>query len=90
MELLNFGVELVKHGAKRVWQRIGGRNQPNPVRPEDPKMELRVEEGSFVKEGEVIARLESTDYSANIERAKAAILHAEADLAEARRQAGIA
>ena len=52
--------------------------------------ELRVEEGSHVKEGEVIARLESTDYSANIERAKAAILHSEADLAEARRQAGIA
>ena len=52
--------------------------------------ELHVEEGSYVKEGEVIARLESTDYTANIERAKAAILHAEADLAEARRQSGIA
>jgi RND family efflux transporter MFP subunit len=52
--------------------------------------ELRVEEGSHVKEGEVIARLESTDYTANVERAKAAILHAEADLAEARRQSGIA
>jgi RND family efflux transporter MFP subunit len=52
--------------------------------------ELRVEEGSHVKEGEVIARLESTDYTANIERAKAAILHADADLAEAKRQAGIA
>ncbi len=47
VELLNFGVELVKHGAKRVWQRIGGRNQPNPVRPEDPKIELRVEEGDL-------------------------------------------
>jgi HlyD family secretion protein len=52
--------------------------------------ELRVEEGSHVQEGEIIARLESTDYSANMERAKAAIMHAEADLAEARRQAGIA
>ena len=52
--------------------------------------ELKVEEGSRVKEGEVIARLESEDYSANIERSKAAILHAEADLAEAQRQAGIA
>lgn len=52
--------------------------------------ELRVEEGSRVKEGEVIARLESEDYSANIERSKAAILHAQADLAEAQRQAGIA
>lgn len=52
--------------------------------------ELRVEEGSHVREGEVIARLESTDYSANIERAKAAIVRADADLAEAKRQAGIA
>lgn len=52
--------------------------------------ELRVEEGSRVKEGEVIARLESQDYSANIERSKAAILRAQADLAEAQRQAGIA
>lgn len=52
--------------------------------------ELRVEEGSAVREGEVIARLESTDYEANIERSKAAILRAEADLAEAKRQAGIA
>ncbi|HEX6880053.1 MAG TPA: efflux RND transporter periplasmic adaptor subunit [Terriglobales bacterium] len=52
--------------------------------------ELRVEEGSHVKEGEVIARLESTDYEANIERSKAAIVRAEADLAEAQRQAGIA
>jgi RND family efflux transporter MFP subunit len=52
--------------------------------------ELRVEEGSRVSEGEVIARLESEDYSANIERSKAAILHAEADLGEAQRQAGIA
>lgn len=52
--------------------------------------ELRVEEGSQVKAGEVIARLESEDYSANIERSRAAILRAQADLAEAQRQAGIA
>lgn len=52
--------------------------------------ELRVEEGSHVTAGEVIARLESTDYEANIERSKAAIVRAEADLAEAKRQAGIA
>ena len=52
--------------------------------------ELRVEEGSRVKAGEVIARLESEDYSANIDRSKAAILRAEADLSEAQRQAGIA
>ncbi len=52
--------------------------------------ELKVEEGSRVKQGEVIARLESEDYSANIERSKAAILRAQADLAEAQRQAGIA
>ncbi len=52
--------------------------------------ELRVEKGSQVKAGEVIARLESEDYSANIERSRAAILRAQADLAEAQRQAGIA
>ena len=48
--------------------------------------ELRVEEGSVVREGEVIARLESPDYEASVARAKAAVLHAEADLAENRRQ----
>jgi len=48
--------------------------------------ELRVEEGSVVREGEVIARLESPDYEASVARSKAAILHAEADLAENRRQ----
>ncbi len=52
--------------------------------------ELRVEEGTFVREGEIIARLENEDYLAQIERAKAAIVRAEADLAEAKRQAGIA
>lgn len=62
--------------------------------------ELRVEEGSRVREGELIARLESTDYDAQvvrartrvgsarsqIERQNASIARAEADLAEARRQ----
>ena len=48
--------------------------------------ELRVEEGSVVREGEVIARLESPDYEASVARSKAAVLHAEADLAENRRQ----
>jgi RND family efflux transporter MFP subunit len=52
--------------------------------------ELHVEEGSRVREGEVIARLESTDYLAQIERAKAAVVRAEADLSEFRRQAKIA
>lgn len=52
--------------------------------------ELRVEEGSFVREGDIIARLESQDYAAQVERAKAAIVRAEADLAEAKRQANIA
>jgi HlyD family secretion protein len=52
--------------------------------------ELKVEEGSRVREGEVIARLESTDYLAQIERARAAVGRAEADLSEFRRQAKIA
>jgi len=48
--------------------------------------ELKVEEGSRVKEGEVIARLESDDYRAQVEQARAALQHAEADLAENQRQ----
>ena len=65
--------------------------------------ELRVEEGARVGEGEVIARLESQDYDAQVLRARAqvsqaeaqiasgraAIRRAEADLAEARRQFGV-
>ena len=65
--------------------------------------DLRVEEGARVLEGEVIARLESQDYAAQVRRAqaqvqqaeaqiasgRAAIRRAEADLAEARRQLGV-
>jgi HlyD family secretion protein len=52
--------------------------------------ELRVEEGSVVREGEAIARLESIDYEAQVTRSKAAVLRAEADLAENRRQLRLA
>ncbi len=45
--------------------------------------ELRVEEGSRVRQGEVFARLESTDYEASVRRAQAAVQRAEADLGEA-------
>jgi HlyD family secretion protein len=48
--------------------------------------ELRVEEGSVVREGETLARLESTDYEASVRRAQAAVQRAEADLAEYQRQ----
>jgi HlyD family secretion protein len=48
--------------------------------------ELRVEEGSVVREGEILARLESIDYEAAVARARAAVQRAEADLAEYRRQ----
>jgi HlyD family secretion protein len=65
--------------------------------------ELRVEEGSQVREGEVIARLESSDFVASVARsqaqiqqatatqssAEASIQRADADLAEARRQLGV-
>jgi len=51
---------------------------------------LRVEEGSRVREGEIIARLEDRDYLAQVERAEAAIQRSEADLAEAKRQARVA
>jgi HlyD family secretion protein len=52
--------------------------------------ELRVEEGSEVAKGEVLARLESYDYEAAVARAKAAVQRAEADLAEQRRQLRLA
>jgi len=48
---------------------------------------LYVEEGSYVKKGEVIARLEDTDYKAAIIKAKADIEYAKANLAEMERQA---
>ena len=48
--------------------------------------ELRVEEGSVVREGEILARLESLDYEASVARARAAVQRAEADLGEYRRQ----
>jgi RND family efflux transporter MFP subunit len=51
---------------------------------------LRVEEGSRVREGEIIARLEDRDYVAQVERADAAAQRARADLAETRRQAEVA
>ena len=64
---------------------------------------IRVEEGSKVKQGEVLARLESTDFleqienskaqmqqaAAQVSSAKASIRRAEADLAEAKRQLGV-
>ncbi len=52
--------------------------------------ELRVEEGSIVRDNEVIARLESLDYEAAVERSRAAQQRAEADLAEAQRQLRVA
>jgi RND family efflux transporter MFP subunit len=52
--------------------------------------ELRVEEGSRVRREEVIARLESTDYEAQVELNRASVQRAEADLAEAERQARLA
>jgi len=48
---------------------------------------LRVEEGSVVRGGEVIARLEDADYVAAIAKAKADIEYAKANLAEMQRQA---
>src|SRR6478672_2415538 len=46
--------------------------------------ELRVEEGSRVREGDVIARLESQDYDAQVRRAQASVLQAEAQIATGR------
>ena len=47
--------------------------------------ELLVEEGSVVRAGDVLARLENADYLAAIAKAKADIEYAKADLAEAQR-----
>jgi RND family efflux transporter MFP subunit len=47
---------------------------------------LRVEEGSVVKEGDVLATLDNADALAAISKAKADIEYARADLAEAQRQ----
>ena len=47
---------------------------------------LRVEEGSVVKEGEILATLDNADVLAAIAKAKADIEYAKADLAEAQRQ----
>jgi HlyD family secretion protein len=52
--------------------------------------DLRVEEGSRVREGQLIARLESSDYEAQVRRASANVERAQADLAEAERQARVA
>lgn len=49
--------------------------------------ELHVEEGSYVKKDEVIARLEDTDYKAAVAKAKADIEYAQANLVEMERQA---
>jgi len=52
--------------------------------------ELRVEEGSVVRQDEVIARLESIDYEAAVVRARAAVEFAAATLAENQRQLKLA
>lgn len=52
--------------------------------------ELRVEEGSRVSEGEIIARLESADYEAQVQRSRASVQRAQADLEENRRQLRLA
>ena len=48
--------------------------------------ELKVEEGSRVREGQLLARLESADYQAQVSRANAQLERARADLAENERQ----
>jgi len=52
--------------------------------------ELKVEEGSRVREGQLLARLESADYEAQVSRARAQLERAQADLAENQRQLRLA
>lgn len=47
-------------------------------------IELRVSEGSLVREGEIIARLESADYAAQVAQAEASVRSAQATLMESR------
>jgi RND family efflux transporter MFP subunit len=46
--------------------------------------DLRVSEGSYIRKGEVIARLENDDYQAQLAQAEAVLISSRADLAEAR------
>jgi RND family efflux transporter MFP subunit len=46
--------------------------------------DLRVSEGSYLRRGEVIARLDNADYQAQLGQAEAALASARADLTEAR------
>jgi len=52
--------------------------------------DLRVEEGDRAERGEIIARLESADYAAQVDRAEAQVQRNEADLAEEQRKLGLA
>src|SRR5262249_24803282 len=52
--------------------------------------QLKVEEGSRVREGVLLARLESADYEAQVSRAAAQVQRAQADLAENQRQMRLA
>lgn len=52
--------------------------------------ELRVEEGSRVRQGDTLARLEDSDYAASVERARAAVQQADANVFENRRQLALA
>jgi len=51
--------------------------------------ELRVEEGSRVREGEILARLDGADFLAQVQKARASVGKADADLREYRRQLGL-
>ena len=53
-------------------------------------VELRVEEGSRVAKGDVIARLEDADYAARVRQAEAGVTRANAELDEQRRQLRLA
>ena len=52
--------------------------------------QLKAEEGTRVREGEVIARLESNEHAAQVQKAKAQLQRAQAELEEGRRQLRLA
>ena len=47
VEFLNFSIELSEDSAKSARQGIVRRDERGPVRPEDPKIELCIEERDF-------------------------------------------
>jgi hypothetical protein len=47
VDFADLGFEMVERGTQRTWKRVVGRQQGRPLRPEDPQIKLRAEEGDL-------------------------------------------